>query len=150
MKAKVTTVMETTTEKLWDKISQPASLIYVSSPILKFVPIESTNMDSTWDADDEYRLKLYFMKIIPMGKHTIRFSVIDREANKIISQESGSLASVWNHTITFEAIDGERIRYTDTIEIGAGILTPLVWAFANWFYRHRQRRWAKLLENDLV
>jgi hypothetical protein len=29
---------------------------------------------------------------------------------------------------------------SDEIEVTAGLLTPLIWAFAQWFYRHRQFR----------
>jgi hypothetical protein len=35
-------------------------------------------------------------------------------------------------------------RYSDEIEIDAGLLTPLVWLFARVFYGHRQRRWQKV------
>ena len=34
-----------------------------------------------------------------------------------------------------------RTRYSDEVLIEAGLLTCFVWAFAQWFYRHRQRRW---------
>jgi hypothetical protein len=30
---------------------------------------------------------------------------------------------------------------SDEIEIEAGWLTFFVWLFAQWFYRHRQRKW---------
>jgi hypothetical protein len=41
----------------------------------------------------------------------------------------------------------DRLHYTDEIEIQAGLLAGVVWAFAHVFYRHRQRRWRTLLRS---
>jgi hypothetical protein len=51
----------------------------------------------------------------------------------------------WDHLIRVEPADGGRTRYSDTIEVEAGALTPLVWLFAKLFYRHRQRRWRTIV-----
>ncbi|MBN2003783.1 MAG: hypothetical protein JXA21_10535 [Anaerolineae bacterium] len=58
------------------------------------------------------------------------------------------MVRVWNHTIRFHPLGTEQLRYTDAIEIEAGLLTVFVWAFAHLFYRHRQRRWKKLLAGE--
>jgi len=44
-----------------------------------------------------------------------------------------------------EALSGNRSRYTDHVDISAGLLTPGVWLFASLFYRARQQRWKRLL-----
>jgi len=36
-------------------------------------------------------------------------------------------------------------RYTDVVEVWAGALTPVAWAFAQVFCRHRQRRLNRLV-----
>jgi hypothetical protein len=41
-------------------------------------------------------------------------------------------------------LDDTRSICRDTIDIDAGNLTFVVGAWANWFYRHRQRRWRAL------
>jgi hypothetical protein len=55
----------------------------------------------------------------------------------------------WDHWI---AIEPERrgTRYTDTVHIDAGLLTPLIVAFARIFYRHRQRRWRRLAKSGFA
>lgn len=70
------------------------------------------------------------------------------EANLIESRESGALAPVWNHTIRFHSLEDGKLHYIDEIEIQAGLLTGVIWAFAHLFYRHRQRRWKKLLRSQ--
>jgi hypothetical protein len=43
-----------------------------------------------------------------------------------------------------EPIDARSFKYRDTVTIEAGPFTPLVAAYAHWFYRVRQRRWRAL------
>lgn len=149
MNVNITTTLKTTSQIMWQKISQPASLVYVSSPILRFVPLEGSRLDEAWDLESVYHLRLYFLQILPMGKHTIRFAEFDESAYTIVSHESGTLAKVWNHRITFKSTGESSISYCDEVEIKAGLLTPFIWGFAHCFYRHRQRRWKKVLKKDL-
>jgi hypothetical protein len=146
MIARISTYLPCSNEQLWAKIVEPKSLQFVASPILKFIPIGKNSFDKEWEVKRDYVLKLYLFGFLPLGNHTIRLINIDRSENKIESTESGLLARVWNHTIQFQEIEENRIYYTDTIEIKAGLLTPMVWSFAQLFYRHRQRRWRKLLK----
>ena len=52
----------------------------------------------------------------------------------------------WDHLITIAPDGPSRTRYRDTVDIEAGLLTPFVWLFAQFFYRHRQRRWRALAQ----
>jgi hypothetical protein len=78
------------------------------------------------------------------GAHTLFFENIDEKKHRIQSREHGSLVARWDHLVSIEPLDGSRSIYRDTIAIDAGPLTFVVWAWANWFYRHRQRRWRAL------
>jgi len=65
---------------------------------------------------------------------------VDDERRELLSRESGGPVRCWNHRIAIGP-DGENTcRYTDEIAIEAGVLTPLVWAYAHLFYRYRQMR----------
>jgi hypothetical protein len=145
MIARISTLLECTENQLWDKISEPASLQYVAAPLLSFKPLEGGKLDHRWQVGTLYPLKLYFMKLIPLGRHDIQIDRIDEETKTIVSRESGRLARVWNHKIHFQAAAPGKVSYTDEIEIEAGWLTPGIWLFAQLFYRHRQRRWKTLL-----
>ena len=149
MIAEISTIMKTTPELLWKEITRPQSLQYVAAPILYFTPKEDTEFHENWEINKEYNLKLFLFKVLPLGSHKIVLRKIDPSAKKIISKESGALAKVWNHTITFHAINSGQIKYTDIIEIKAGLLTPLIWLFSHIFYRHRQRRWKRLLAKKI-
>lgn len=147
MFARITTVLDCTEEELWEKIIEPKSLQFVASPLLSFQPLLGDELDGEWVTHKMYELKLCFLKIVPLGRHNIKLVAINRESNTIVSNESGTLVPVWNHTILFRQIEHSKLRYTDEIEIKAGWLTPAIWAFAHLFYRHRQKRWKTLLKN---
>lgn len=145
MIAKISTIMNTTPELFWKEIAKPQSLQYVAAPILYFYPTGNTDLNSNWEINKEYHLKLFFLKFIPLGGHKIIPKKIDLLKNEIISNESGKLAKVWNHRIKFNAINPTQMEYTDIIEIKAGLLTIFIWIFSHIFYRHRQRKWKTLL-----
>jgi hypothetical protein len=146
--ARISTRLACSEDELWQKIIEPASLQFVASPVLRFVPVQEGGLSGEWQPGVPYPLRLYFLRFIPLGQHTICLAKIDRESNTIVSQESGLLARVWNHTIWFREAAPGTVIYTDEIEIGAGWLTPAIWLFAQLFYRHRQRRWKVLLRKS--
>jgi hypothetical protein len=147
MLASISTTFDCTVEQLWDEISRPASLRFVSAPLLHFEPLVPGELDSDWVVGKTYALRLSLFGFLPAGEHRIMLAGIDREANLIESRESGTLSPVWNHTIRFHALANGKLHYSDEIEIQAGLLTGFIWAFAHLFYRHRQRRWKKLLRS---
>lgn len=148
MTTRISTIFNCSEEELWQKIIEPTSLQYVASPILSFVPIQEGSLSGEWKVGTPYSLKLYFLKFIPLGQHTIKLVKIDKETNTIVSQENGHLAKVWNHIISFKEERPGVVSYTDEIEIRAGLLTPSIWLFSQLFYRHRQRRWKVLLQDS--
>lgn len=149
MFARISTTFDCTAEQLWDEISRPASLRFVSAPLLHFDPLVPGELDGEWVVGKTYALRLSLLGFLPAGEHRITLVTIDRAANLIESKESGALAPVWNHTIRFYPLENGKLHYTDEIEIQAGLLTGVVWAFAHLFYRHRQRRWKKLLRQKM-
>lgn len=145
MIATISSKFECSTSELWDQISQTDSLQYVCAPILTFQPVHPNGLDGDWSPGQTYELTLRFLGLLPLGRHDITIIEIDPKKNRIVSSESGKLAKTWNHTIEFTEVSQDKIKYTDEVEIRAGLLTVPIWLFAHIFYRHRQRRWQNLL-----
>ena len=150
MLARISTHLACTEARLWQKIMNPGSLQYVASPILTFIPAEVEGFDDTWQVERIYQLKLYFLRFIPLGRHSIQLVKIDTSTNTILSRESNLLVPAWNHRIHFREVTPGVVSYTDEIEIKAGWMTLLIWLFAHLLCRHRQRRWKSLLRNDIA
>jgi hypothetical protein len=145
MKATISTTIPANANRMWQELQKTRSLMAVASPILVFRPQKGQQLAATWEVGQNYTLDLFAFHVLPLGKHYINVKQIDAQKREIYTNEHGSLTKAWNHRIRIEPLNESVLRYTDEIEIGAGILTPLIWAFAHIFYRHRQRRWKKLL-----
>jgi hypothetical protein len=52
----------------------------------------------------------------------------------------------WRHEIVVDVIDGATSRLSDTIQIGAGVITSLVAWFARREYARRHRMRKRLIE----
>ncbi len=145
MKARISSVIATAADRMWEELQKPASLLFVASPILIFKPLNGTELSGIWQLDRLYKLRLSAFGIIPLGRHSIIVKTIDPEKKEIFTNEGGALTRTWNHYLHVEKIDDRTVRYTDQIDIEAGVLTIFIWMFAHAFYRHRQRRWRILL-----
>lgn len=149
MRLSIATSFSCTADALWQRIIEPRSLVYVAAPLLKFVPVDGGQLPARWEVGEPYALRLYLLKWLPLGRHTIRLVTIDEATHTIVSEERGHLARVWNHIIRFHEVASGRVHYCDEIDIRAGLLTLLIWLFAQVFYRHRQRRWKRLLRQGV-
>jgi len=148
MRVRVETTFHTTPDRFWALLRYPASLLHVCRPVLHFRFREASLAKEPWKEQVPYRLKMSLFGLIPLGSHTISLDVLDEARCTIVSRESGTLARVWNHTISFREVGQGSIHYVDEIEIRAGLLTLPIVAFAHLFYRHRQRRWRQVLRSS--
>lgn len=150
MKATISCMMMVSIETIWEELQKIDSLMEVASPILYFSNQNGEELFERWEVEQKYSFDLFAFKIVPLGKHVIEVKSIDSQNKEIRTHEHGSLTKIWNHTIRVEGLSETTVHYTDEIEIRAGILTIIVWAFAHFFYRHRQRKWRKLLQENSV
>ena len=99
-----------------------------------------------WD-EGKYLVKMYIFGFIPFGSQWIVIS-IDDQMKHIRDNGYSKLIKKWDHNIYVNNLDKGRTLYLDTIEIKAGILTPIIGLFAHIFYRVRQRNWKKIINNN--
>lgn len=141
MKVKRSCVLPIEKSEVAKLLGKVSTLQHVSSPLLTFRFVNQTPTE--WREGSEYELKLRILGILPAGRHLIQIAELSED--KVSSVEHGLLAKTWNHDILLESQSDGQTLYTDIIEIRSGVLTPLVWLFAWFFYRHRQKRWRKML-----
>ena len=138
-------------QRCFEAVQTPRLLEYVAKPMLRFVPLAPSTWPVRWESR-AYLVAVRFLGLLPIGRQWVNISWRDRSQEfghfyvELRDDGRGTLMSKWDHLITIEAC-GEGSRYTDCVEVQAGLLTPLVWLFAWCFYRHRQRRWHKLVVN---
>lgn len=134
--------------RVWDAMLRPATFLYVvrglfSVPMLagRTEPFEAGESGTAW---------LFVFHVIPAYRHTINVISVDPASHTVRTHEHGGMLRVWNHTLHAEPIDGGRTRYSDTLEIDAGPLTPVVAFGARWIFRYRQRRWHRLVRRQFA
>jgi len=136
-------------EKVWEQVRRPALLLYVAQPILAF-----TSRDGGWPAQWDHRVYhagLRAFGVLPVGEQVIGIEYQPEQPSgyKMRDKGRGGLISRWDHMMVIEP-EGDGTRYTDRVEIEAGVLTPVACAFARFFYTHRQKRWQQLIAQDFA
>jgi hypothetical protein len=134
LRVRVETVLDCPADKAW----------LLVLPFARIVPDELP-FPGEWSDKGTYFCRSYLFGFIPVGKRKIFFERVDSAKREIQSRESDSLIRRWDHLICIKQINKEQCLYSDEIEINAGPMTIWIWAWANWFYRHRQSRWKKLI-----
>jgi hypothetical protein len=139
----VSTILNCSAAQAWDEVQKSSLLLHVIWPLARLVPT-GIPFPERWTGGLTFQCKSFIFGIIPIGVRTLHIEKIDRENYQIQSREHDALIAQWDHLVSIKPLDDSRSIYRDTIDVDAGSLTFLVWAWANWFYRHRQRRWRAL------
>ena len=110
-------------------------------------PAASSEWPDDWSAG-EYRARLFLFGIIPLGWQAIVISFPPPRGATSFVRDNGysPLITRWDHWIAISPLaeNPGKTHYCDSVTIEAGILTPLVAAFARIFYTNRQKRWRAL------
>jgi hypothetical protein len=149
MIATISTTLHAPADRVAGLVQRSDTLLFISGPLLRFVPIRPAELPDIW-SPGEYRVRIRFFGVLPMGEQSIRIEHPPTEEPgifRIRDNGGGQLVRVWDHMITIgpDRSDG-RTRYEDRVDIRAGLLTPFIWLFAQGFYRWRQYRWGRLLD----
>ncbi len=138
-----TSVFNTDIEKFFSLIQKLDTLQYIAKPYATFKSMNNEN-DLIWETGKTFSFKFKVFGCISLGIHTIKVREFNRDG--IYTNESNRFCPVWNHRIIIEKIDETHIRYTDEVEINAGRKTKFIYVWAKAFYKHRQKKWKKLLK----
>lgn len=144
-------VLDVSAERAWAMVGRPDLLQHVVYPLQVFEPMDPDALPAVW-SDGRYKVRCRMFGIVPVGEQWIVISTVEAGPGRYVLRDDGhgDLATRWDHCITIRPISIDRCRYTDEVEIEAGLLTPFVVAFAWVFYRHRQRRWRALVASDFA
>lgn len=147
MKLSLETSIELPPDEVWQRVLTPELLFHIAAPLVRFRLLKG-DCPVQWADGSSYLASVKLFGFLSFGPQWIVPSQhIDQAVpwpKKLRDNGHSSLIKTWDHWITVEP-DGENgTRYRDEVEVKAGLLTPFIWAFAQIFYRHRQRRWRAL------
>ena len=133
------------------QLQSTAVFRHITAPLVRFKRPGGAPWPTHWSPGN-LRVQMWLLGLLPMGPQTVRIS-IEAPAQAggwptLRDNGEGMLMRRWDHRITLQALPDGRTLYTDDIEVVARhlpwLMTPLSAAFAQVFYRHRQRRWRQL------
>lgn len=148
----VRTTLDAPPDAVWPAVTTPAGFRFVTSGLVELDGLDDLDdrpghpgHPGPWSAGTTVVGRLRVLGV-PFSRHRISVESIDHDHRSLQSDEGGGPITSWRHLITVEPVDDDptRSRYTDRIEIRAGLLTPAIAWFAHGFYRLRQRRWRRL------
>jgi hypothetical protein len=126
----------------WGEVQTLALLRKICWPLIRLKPASAdAPIPAQWRHGETVRMKPFLFGIVPLGVRQLYWEQIDNESRCMQTREHDPLIRRWDHRIAVVPVAARSCRYTDDVEIDAGVLTVPVWLFAQWFYRHRQRRW---------
>jgi len=147
MKVSRSTIIDLPPEVVWSEVQTARILIHIAWPLMRFVPVGDEPLEN-FKSGGRYLVKLRLFGMLPFGKQWIVTSVHDPKTvewpKRLRDNGSSALIDKWDHWITVTPNAEGGTRYSDDVEISAGIMTPVIWAFAWVFYWHRQKRWRGL------
>jgi hypothetical protein len=142
MLVRVSTRLPVSADVAWDTVQRTDTLRYVTRGLVGF-RVDGAVPERIAEGET-YRLRLLFFGVLPAWRHEIHVVSVDQAGHEIRTEEHGGPVRTWRHRIAVDPEGWGATRYLDEIEIGAGPLTPLVWLYAQFFYRYRQWRWRRL------
>jgi hypothetical protein len=149
----LTTSLPCAPEEAWREMHKPALFAYVTAPLVRFTPVQPPSLPEAW-RDGSTTIRMALFGVLPLGKQTIVITppivsgTDERPHYQMFDRGHGQLARKWHHTITIATNDDGTTRYSDTVDVDAGLLTPFVVLFASVLFRWRQRRWRRLARNN--
>lgn len=144
MRLQCTSLIPCSVERLGSELARPALLQHLAAPMLAFVPLAPPEFPAVW-SPGAYQARLLLGGRVPLGVHTLAPQPLPPDSAPLVWHDAGhsGLVKVWDHRITIVDVHG-MTRYTDLVEVQAGVLTGVAWLFAKVFYAHRQRRLNRL------
>lgn len=128
---------------VWALLGRIDTLQYIARPYAAFAPVDGR---ADWQAGHTYRLTLRLFGVAPLGIHQVQVLRWDKASFSILTNEGNAFVPLWNHEIRLVPCAGG-CYYTDRVTLGAGWKTPFVGLWARCFYRHRQKKWLRLLQS---
>ena len=143
-KISVSSIFDCQPEIIWEKILDLDTLMEICKPKAYFKSISKN--PRKWEENIIYRFKLFIYGFIPLGEHEILLESINENQKEIQSIEHNKIVKIWNHFISMSKTEDGKTLYTDSIELYSGVFTYFTAFWSISFYKHRQRKWCKIIE----
>lgn len=138
----LSTVLDAPADRVWQAVTAPAAFRLVTRGLVRVVGLR--RRATPWREGETVSGLLLLFGVLPVSVHHLTVERLDAGTRELQSDEHGGMVRRWRHLIRVTPVDERRCRYEDLVEVDAGLLTPVIAAFARRFYAIRQHRWREL------
>ena len=131
-------------EIIWEKVLDFNTLVEICKPKVSFKSISEP--PRRWEENIVYKFKLFIYGFVPFGEHKILLESINEIQKEIKSKEHNKVIKIWNHLISMSKTENGKTLYTDSVELYSGIFTYFTALWSISLYKHRQKKWSKIVE----
>ena len=145
MMLRIQTVIPLPAQTVWERLRHFETLEHITKGLIRFQKLTPIP-----ELTDGARLKVrfWFFHVVPAPwVHDLKMRRYDSKHMEMVTEEGGGFIKVWNHTIRVQKHQ-QGSFYTDEVEIRAGLMTPIVYAYSWMFYHYRQWRWRRWAAQD--
>ncbi|MFN7056505.1 hypothetical protein [Hyphomonas sp.] len=134
-------------DDVWAAVLRPALMVHIARPLAVMSLSGGAPWPDEW-APGEHRVDVRLFGFLPVGWQVIGIHLLPEENGVRRAEDRGysPLIRRWHHVIEVAPAEAGGTRYTDRLDIDAGLLTPFVSLFARTLFAHRQRRLRRLAE----
>lgn len=123
-------------DAVWELTKKTATQLYLSRQGFTY----SGDLPAVREEGYEGAFRVRLFGILPAWRHHQRFERVDDQERELFVREHGGPYRRWDHDMRVEPAGEGRCCFLDTIEVEAGLLTPVVWLAASMLCRSRMRR----------
>src|SRR5437870_4899264 len=132
---------------LAEYLLDPQTMCFLMRPFVMVEPVEPATLPPCW-VPGRYRVHMRLGGLIPLGWQDLVVTAVEANATaqrwSMRDEGTGRLARRWDHRLMLEGVDDRRARYTDRVDVEAGIATIGLWIFAHVLFAWRHHRWRVL------
>lgn len=153
MRVRLDLLLDCPADAAWQAVHSPAVFREVSGPFTTAESLEPAGFPQHW-SNTEHRVRLRLLGLLPMGTQLIQLrDETLTDGTRIVHDEGGPLTGAmrivtrWHHQMAISpdsSAPDARTRFRDTLELGAGVLTPLAWLGFWVFWQLRARKLRRL------
>lgn len=125
-------------QTLWEDLLDPVALAESMKGAISYVGLPTEPVEQ----GQEFTVQLKRWGWLPMGEWTMKVVERDDENFVLRSEEHGNLVKLYRHRLSIEPTGPDSCRYTDHLDVDAGLFTPLVFPMFEKMYaqRHEMRK----------
>lgn len=125
-------------------------MVATAAPLVKLRSAEPEGFPSSWPGGP-HKLTLHLFGRIPLGTQMMNLSwpTSPQGQAQLHDAGQGPLIKRWDHRIIIKDMGNGTSSFDDTLDIDAGLLTPLFWLAGQILLSHQKRQLVKLVQRGL-